>query len=207
MTDAQKELCEKLDAPSYTTDDYMVMAEAANEIRYLAGELLAAHNAGAQEPVELHFGHGELVVQAIKVSDFEFPGIAVYRAAQPGEVGASAKREPSVEDPAVLAKSVLLVFPTTEQRNRVEDALVNAQPQSMTDAARDADRLDWIERKHTLHKTVEFLYVVDGYQVQHTHDGCEVGDAFHGETLRDAIDAAMKAEIERIEREGEHETR
>ncbi|CAJ3156025.1 Uncharacterised protein [Burkholderia pseudomallei] len=36
MNNAQKELCEKLDAPSYTADDYMVMAEAANEIRYLA---------------------------------------------------------------------------------------------------------------------------------------------------------------------------
>lgn len=41
MNNAQKELCEKLDAPSYTADDYMVMAEAANEIRYLAGCIAA----------------------------------------------------------------------------------------------------------------------------------------------------------------------
>ncbi|WP_175958435.1 hypothetical protein [Burkholderia sp. BCC0405] len=41
MNDAQRELYEKLNAPLYTADDCMVMAEAANEIRYLA-ELIDA---------------------------------------------------------------------------------------------------------------------------------------------------------------------
>lgn len=45
-TDAQKELCGKLDAPSYTADDYMVMAEAANEIRYLTARLEELEQAG-----------------------------------------------------------------------------------------------------------------------------------------------------------------
>lgn len=41
LTDEQKELCEKLEHPTYTADDYATMAEAAEEIRYLA-ELLEA---------------------------------------------------------------------------------------------------------------------------------------------------------------------
>jgi hypothetical protein len=46
----------------------------------------------------------------------------------------------------------------------------------------------------TLHTDVEFLYVVDGYQVSltSTRPGEPREQEFHGETLRDAIDAAMK---------------
>lgn len=36
MNDGQKDLLERLDFPSYTSDDCQVMAEAAIEIRYLA---------------------------------------------------------------------------------------------------------------------------------------------------------------------------
>lgn len=39
MTNAQKELCELLEAPSYTPSDYQTMTEAANEIRYLAARV------------------------------------------------------------------------------------------------------------------------------------------------------------------------
>lgn len=53
MNNAQKELCEKLDAPSYTADGYMVMAEAANEIRYLA-ECIAALERGEVSVLEPH---------------------------------------------------------------------------------------------------------------------------------------------------------
>lgn len=55
-------------------------------------------------------------------------------------------------------------------------------------------RLQWLEDQHTLHKSVEILYVVDGYEVQHTYDGDPVGPAFHGETLSAAIDTARAKE-------------
>jgi hypothetical protein len=58
----------------------------------------------------------------------------------------------------------------------------------------DEARLQWIEDHLTLHTDVEFLYVVDGYQVSltSTRPGEPREQEFHGETLRDAIDAAMK---------------
>jgi hypothetical protein len=55
-------------------------------------------------------------------------------------------------------------------------------------------RVDWLEAKHTLHRGVEILYVVDGYEVQLTDDDEPVGSPYRGETLRDAIDAAMEGE-------------
>lgn len=58
----------------------------------------------------------------------------------------------------------------------------------------DSDRLDWFQRQHTLHGGVECSYVVDGYQVQRMRDSWEIGKPFHGQTLRDAIAAAMDAE-------------
>jgi hypothetical protein len=58
----------------------------------------------------------------------------------------------------------------------------------------DKDRLDWLEANHTLHKTVEILYVVDGYEVTLMHeDGVtELSTRFHGSDLREAIDKAIK---------------
>lgn len=57
----------------------------------------------------------------------------------------------------------------------------------------DAEILDWLERMHTLHTTVEALYVVDGYRVQilYDEDACF---EFHGDSLRDAYTKAMRIE-------------
>lgn len=57
----------------------------------------------------------------------------------------------------------------------------------------DSERLDWIEAQHTLHRSVEFLYVVDGYEVEYLYDGNPVTKPFRGETLRAAIDVAIAA--------------
>ena len=57
----------------------------------------------------------------------------------------------------------------------------------------DAERLDWLERNHTLHQSVEIIYVVDGYEVQIVdEDGfTNLSPAFHGADLRSAIDSAI----------------
>ncbi len=59
----------------------------------------------------------------------------------------------------------------------------------------DEWRLDWREEHLTLRKDVELLYVVDGYQVTllDTTPNAPSEREFLGETLRDAIDAAMLA--------------
>lgn len=56
----------------------------------------------------------------------------------------------------------------------------------------DSERLDWLESKHTLHNGVDILYVVDGYTIQDTYDSNPNGLIYHGETLRQAIDNAIK---------------
>lgn len=57
----------------------------------------------------------------------------------------------------------------------------------------DAARLDWLERMHTLHKSVDILYVVDGYEVALMHDsGRQLSEMYHGESLREAIDKIME---------------
>lgn len=55
----------------------------------------------------------------------------------------------------------------------------------------DTEIVDWLERQHTLHRAVEALYVVDGYEVTITHDGNRIAGPWHGETLRDAYSLAM----------------
>jgi len=58
----------------------------------------------------------------------------------------------------------------------------------------DAEILDWLEAKHTLHRAVEILYVVDGYEIALTYDGEPLrGMRWKGNTLRDACIIAMKA--------------
>jgi hypothetical protein len=59
----------------------------------------------------------------------------------------------------------------------------------------DEYRLQWIEDHLTLHTDVEFLYVVDGYQVSltSTRPGEPSEQEFLGETIKDAIDAAIRA--------------
>jgi hypothetical protein len=50
LTKAQQDLCERLEAPLYTADDYMAMQEAANEIRYLAARESTSPITGFSEP-------------------------------------------------------------------------------------------------------------------------------------------------------------
>lgn len=59
----------------------------------------------------------------------------------------------------------------------------------------DEARLQWMEDHLSLHKDVELLYVVDGYDLTllDTTPGMSGERVYHGETLRDAIDAAMRA--------------
>ncbi|QKC89977.1 hypothetical protein EB230_17360 [Mesorhizobium sp. NZP2234] len=59
----------------------------------------------------------------------------------------------------------------------------------------DAARLAWLEEQHTLHGSVEFLYVVDGYTAQRMRDGSPCGRPYDGATLVDAIDAMRRAEV------------
>lgn len=56
----------------------------------------------------------------------------------------------------------------------------------------DAAILDWLERQHTLHRSVEAAYVVDGYEVAVLYDGTPIpGLLWRGATLRAAYTAAM----------------
>jgi hypothetical protein len=58
----------------------------------------------------------------------------------------------------------------------------------------DAEILDWLQSRHTLHRQVEILYTVGGYQVTMTYDGEPMrGLRWHGETLRDACTKAMNS--------------
>ena len=58
----------------------------------------------------------------------------------------------------------------------------------------DTRLLEWIEANTTLHRQVELLYVVDGYECSVTHDGSVVEGPFHGETVRDALRLAVVAQ-------------
>lgn len=51
--------------------------------------------------------------------------------------------------------------------------------------------LKWLESMHTLHGSVEILYVVDGYQIQRKFDDSEVGEPIKAQTLEDCIDIAI----------------
>lgn len=53
------------------------------------------------------------------------------------------------------------------------------------------DQIQWIEDVNTLHRQVEILYVVDGYEVTITWDGVAISEDFHGETVSEAIAKAM----------------
>ena len=55
----------------------------------------------------------------------------------------------------------------------------------------DSKLIDWIEANTTLHRTVEFLYVVDGYTCTISHDEFPIAGPFWGETLREAGLAAI----------------
>ncbi len=51
--------------------------------------------------------------------------------------------------------------------------------------------LQCLESMHTLHGSVEILYVVDGYQIQRKFDDSEVGDPIKAKTLEDCIEIAI----------------
>jgi SHS2 domain-containing protein len=56
----------------------------------------------------------------------------------------------------------------------------------------DKEILDWLESQYDLHRELEIMYVVDGYQVEFRRDGNKTnGKRFHGETLRGALCRAM----------------
>lgn len=57
----------------------------------------------------------------------------------------------------------------------------------------DAEMLDFLERHHTLHKKVDFLYVVDGYQAVVTWDDEPMSATYKGSTLRDALEEMMQS--------------
>lgn len=54
--------------------------------------------------------------------------------------------------------------------------------------------LQWLESMHTLHGSVEILYVVDGYQIQRKFDDSKVGEPIKAKTLEDCIDIAIANE-------------
>jgi hypothetical protein len=55
----------------------------------------------------------------------------------------------------------------------------------------EIEQIAWLQKAHTLHRQVSMLYVVDGYEVTVTLDENPISEAFHGETLREAISNAM----------------
>lgn len=52
-------------------------------------------------------------------------------------------------------------------------------------------QIDWLQKVNTLHRQVDILYVVDGYEVTITWDDNPVSEGFHGETVAEAISKAM----------------
>ena len=56
----------------------------------------------------------------------------------------------------------------------------------------DAEMLDYLQRHHTLHKKVDFLYAVDGYEAVMTWDDEPMSPVYKGSTLRDALGEMMQ---------------
>ena len=92
------------------------------------------------------------------------------------------------------------------KKERLMDAICELMDEYASDCAaallesqeKDARRLDWLEKAHTLHYAVEFLYVIDGYMCRITYDG-DVMRSYNGETLRTAIDAALASETSALQ--------
>ncbi len=49
----------------------------------------------------------------------------------------------------------------------------------------------WMQKVSTLHRSIDILYVVDGYEVTILWDDHPISESFRGETLEQAIDKAM----------------
>ena len=65
------------------------------------------------------------------------------------------------------------------------------------DSERRKDAIKWLEDNHTLHTSVEILYVVDGYEVTVMHENgvTPLSKTYRGETLLTAIDQARSANV------------
>ena len=74
------------------------------------------------------------------------------------------------------------------------DRVVAELREKLAAAERDAARLDWFESRHTLHTSIECLYVVDGYELEIFHDFRPPQKPIWGVSLRAAIDAAIAKE-------------
>lgn len=57
----------------------------------------------------------------------------------------------------------------------------------------DTQMMDFIARNTTLHRNVEILDVVDGYEVCVTHDGNPLSPVYKGATVRAALCALIEA--------------
>lgn len=53
--------------------------------------------------------------------------------------------------------------------------------------------VEWLVRNHTLHRQVKATYVVDGYEVEITHDGWRIAGPWCAPTLRGAYIQAMQS--------------
>lgn len=90
-------------------------------------------------------------------------------------------------------KVVALTVATGDYDECITDVIATGKMLELACNAYDqlAARIDWLQRMHTLHRSVEMLYVVDGYQVTVCWDGDPISTGYHGETLAAAIDKAM----------------
>ena len=57
-------------------------------------------------------------------------------------------------------------------------------------------QIEWLESMHTLHGSIEILYVVSGYQIKRTYYDCDFGEPITANTLSECIDLAIKDEWE-----------
>lgn len=56
----------------------------------------------------------------------------------------------------------------------------------------DKARLDWWQAQHTLHNSLQLVYVVDSYELEiNVEDGDRVAACYAGKDIRACIDAAM----------------
>lgn len=86
------------------------------------------------------------------------------------------------------AKSGAKIDKNNDVKTGGEDA--PRSEQKATEAVTSKAIIDWLESMHTLHVSVQGLYVVDGYEVSIYYDDNPVY-TFHGKTLFDAFKSAM----------------
>ena len=87
-------------------------------------------------------------------------------------------------------KTVMDVAEATEGARRAKLIEMGWTPPG--EAEVDAAILDWMERQHTLHRRVEMLYVVDGYEVALMHDDEPHPLGAKAPTLREALQETMR---------------